>query len=350
MSRSGLDATTVKDLIRLLIFLVVTALATSVLVLTIGNISLGGSHRYHALFSDATGMNKGDDVRIAGVKVGTVTKVAIKDRTKALVTFSVADDQRLAEATRATIRYRNLVGQRYLALTETLDSGGRLEPQQTIPLTHTQPSLDLSTLFNGFKPLFQALSPADINKLSYEIIQVFQGEGGTLDNLLSHTASVTQTLASRDTVINSLIDNLNQVLDHLGDRDVQLAQLIATFRSFVGGLARDKDALLGSLDQISQVSSQTADLLSGIRKPFGEDIKQLRAVATNLADGRAELDRSLQVLPIKLNKIGNTASYGSWFNFFLCDFHGVVKLPGNQQIKLGTSTLGLNTGKRCQLG
>ena len=58
-------------------------------------------------------------------------------------------------------------------------------------------------LFNGFKPLFQALSPDDINQLSYEIVQVFQGEGGTLEGLLANTASVTNTLADRDEVIGS---------------------------------------------------------------------------------------------------------------------------------------------------
>ena len=90
-------------------------------------------------------------------------------------------------------------------------------------MTRTTPALDLTVLFNGFKPLFQALSPADINKLSYEIVQVFQGEGGTLESLLAHTASVTSTLADRDQVIGDLIDNLNEVLDHLGDRDEQLS-------------------------------------------------------------------------------------------------------------------------------
>lgn len=350
MSRTGLDGKTTKDLVRLLIFMVITATATGLLVITIGNLSFGSSQRYQAVFSDATGMAKGDDVRIAGVKVGTVKKIEITDRTKALVTFTVADDQHLAEETRATVRYRNIVGQRYLALTDTLASANRLHPGQIIPISQTQPSLDLSTLFNGFKPLFQALSPDDINKLSYEIVQVFQGEGGTLESLLTHTASVTQTLSDRDAVIDSLIDNLNQVLDHLGDRDQQLSKLITTFRTFVGGLDRDKDAILGSLDQISEVSVQTASLLKGLRGPLPGDVKQLRALAGNVNKDRAELDRAIQVLPIKLNKVGRTASYGSWFNFFLCDFDATVKLPGNQQIKLGTQTLKLNTGARCNLG
>ena len=132
-------------------------------------------------------------------------------------------------------------------------------------------------LFNGFKPLFQALSPADINQLSYEIVQVFQGEGGTLESLLSHTASVTSTLAGRDQVIGELIDNLNEVLDHVGDRDEQLSQLITTFRTFVGGLKDDREAILGSLDDISDLSgADRRPGRPGIREPFVGDIKQLR--------------------------------------------------------------------------
>lgn len=238
------------------------------------------------------------------------------------------------------------MGQRYVALTDELAGGAHLEPGQTIPISRTSPALDLTVLFNGFKPLFQALSPSDINKLSYEIVQVFQGEGGTLEGLLAHTASVTQTLADRDAVIDSLIDNLNQVLDHLGDRDQQLSTLITTFRSFVHGLTGDRQAILSSLDQISGLSVQTASLLQGIRSPFVADIKQLRRMTGTIDANRAELDRQMQVLPIKLNKVGNTATYGSFFNFYLCSFTGSVKLPAGQELPVTYKT----GGGRCSLG
>ncbi|GAA1137089.1 MlaD family protein [Nocardioides aquiterrae] len=341
-----LDKRTAGDLTKLLIFIVVTTLATSVLVATIGNISFSPKHDFKAEFVDATGVVKGDDIRIAGVKVGTVKDVSIVDRTRALVTFSVEDTAHLTEATHAAIRYRNLVGQRYIALTDEIGDSAPLEPGSTIPVSQTSPALDLTVLFNGFKPLFQALSPADINQLSYEIVQVFQGEGGNLESLLQHTASVTTTLASRDQVIGSLIDNLNEVLDHLGDRDVQLSRLITTFRTFVGGLKDDREAILGSLNRISQLSVQTADLVSGLRRPFVEDIKQLRRVAGNLDAGKGELDRALQVLPIKLNKVGRTAIYGSWFNFYLCHFQGRIRLPGNQSVPVDYTT----GSPRCDLG
>jgi phospholipid/cholesterol/gamma-HCH transport system substrate-binding protein len=322
----GLDARTTSALVKLVIFMVVTAVATGVLAVVIGNLSFGATHSYKAVFADATGLVKGDDVRIAGVKVGSVKGISLVDRTRALVTFDVQADTALMRSTHVDIRYRNLVGQRYVALTNEIGGTGVLPPGSTIPVSRTSPALDLTLLFNGFKPLFQALSPSDVNELSYEIIQVFQGQGGTLDGLLAHTASVTQTLAARDQVIGSLITNLNSVLAHIGDRNHQLNQLITTFRQFVGGLKHDRGAILGSLDQISQLSTQTADLVSGIRAPFVSDIHHLRGFAANLDRGRPEIDRALQVMPIKLAKVGRTATYGSWFNFYLCDFTGQVRI------------------------
>ncbi len=340
-----LDKSTSVDLVKLVIFIVVTTLATGVLVVTIGNVSFSGSKEYKAEFVDATGVVKGDDVRVAGVKVGVVQGVEIIDRTRALVTFSAGDEAQMTEATNAAIRYRNLVGQRYINLTQGIGDSEPLEEGATIPASQTSPALDLTVLFNGFKPLFQALSPSDLNQLSYEIIQVFQGEGGTLEGLLAHTASVTQTLAARDEVIGALIDNLNEVLDHIGDRDEQLTELIQTFRTFVAGLKSDRRAILSSLDQISALSVETADLVSGIRKPFVEDIKQLRRFAGNLDRNKAEIDRALQVLPIKLNKVGRTAIYGSWFNFYLCHFEGNIRFAGEN------FPIDYHTGSpRCDLG
>ena len=341
----ALDRRTTGDLVKLLVFMLVTTLATGVLVVTIGNLDFGTTREYKAEFTDATGVVKGDDIRIAGVKVGTVKKVEIADRTRALVTFSVQDTTALSRATRADIRYRNLVGQRYISLSSDIGDSQELAEGSTIPVAQTSPALDLTVLFNGFKPLFEALTPSDINQLSYEIVQVFQGEGGTLEGLLSHTASVTSTLADRDQIISDLIDNLNEVLDHLGSRDDQLNRLITTFRTFVGGLKDDRRAILGSLDQISTLSVETADLVDGIREPFVEDVKQLRAVAENLDRNKAELDRALQVLPIKLEKVGRTAIYGSWFNFYLCQFQGKVTVAGL------TVPVQYNTGSdRCDLG
>ena len=344
-----LDKKTSGDAVRLLIFILVTTVATGFLVVTIGNISFAASKQYKAVFSDATGVTKGDDIRVAGVKVGNVQNVDIVDRTRALVTFKVDKTQKLTDSTNATIRYRNLVGQRYISLSQGVGAPDVLPAGATIPLSRTRPALDLTVLFNGFKPLFAALSPADVNKLSYEIVTVFQGEGGTLESLLSHTASVTSTLASKDQVIGSLINNLNRVMVTIGNRDAQLSDLLIKLRQFVSGLSSDRQAILGSLDSISALAVQTSDLLTGIRPSLTTDVKQLNNVAGNLDRNKAEIDRALQVLPIKLNKVGRTATYGSFFNFYLCNFKGAVKLPAGSPIKeipLDYST----KSARCDLG
>jgi phospholipid/cholesterol/gamma-HCH transport system substrate-binding protein len=346
----GLDARTAGDAVKLLVFIVVTTLATGVLAVTIGNITFGKTVDYKAVFSDVTSLAKGDDVRIAGVRVGSVEDIAIHDRDQALVTFSVDADSALNEGTNATIRYRNLVGQRYVALTQGVGGAASLAAGDTIPIARTHPALDLTVLFNGFKPLFAALSPDDVNRLSFEIIQVYQGEGGTVDSLLSSTASVTTTLANRDKLIGDLITNLNDVLETLGSRDEQLSDLIVRLQQFVSGLKSDRAAILGSLDDVSGLATQTASLLHDARPALATDISRLRQVVATLDRHRDEIDNSLQILPIKLAKIGRTASYGSWFNFYLCNFKGRVKVPGagGQELVI---PIDFNTeAARCDLG
>jgi len=346
---SVLDKQTRSSLVKLVIFIVVTTMATGVLVVLIGNLTFQSSRDYKAVFSDATGVVKGDDIRIAGVKVGSVKKIEIVDRTRALVSFNVAKSSIVTKSSTATIRYRNLVGQRYISLTQGVGDLDRLPDDATIPMQRTQPALDLSVLFNGFKPLFAALSPSDINKLSAEVISVFQGEGGNFNALLQNTASITNTLADRDQVIGSLIDNLNSVLKTLAGRDKQLNSLIVEFKRFMSGLVQDKDAILGSLDSVSTLAEQTSDLVTGIRPSFVKDVHGLRQVATNLNKGRGELDRALQILPIKLTKIGRTAIYGSFFNFYLCQFKGNVVLPNGKKLSVADYNI-TKKGTRCDLG
>jgi phospholipid/cholesterol/gamma-HCH transport system substrate-binding protein len=209
-------------------------------------------------------------------------------------------------------------------------------------------------LFNGFKPLFAAMTPSDVNKLSYELIRVFQGEGGTLEGLLDRTASLTNTLASRDQLIGDLISNLNRTLVTVGNRDQQLSDLIIQMRRFVSGLSNDREAILGSLDSISALAVSTSDLVTDIRPGLTKDIKELRTVTGNINKRRGELDRALKVLPIKLEKVGRTAIYGSWFNFYLCEFTGRIELPDGVDALEGVVNPTIPryqaAGERCNIG
>jgi phospholipid/cholesterol/gamma-HCH transport system substrate-binding protein len=332
-------------LAKLLAFAAVTLVVTGLLAQSlgappVGSLWGGGAPSYHARFTDVTGVLPGDDVRIAGVKVGRVTRVRLVDTATpaaaggavAELTFTVDRDVPLPTSVRATIRYRNLVGQRYLALAEgpggAATLGGTLRPGGTIPLPQTAPALDLTTLFNGFQPLFSALNPHDVNTLAYEIIQVLQGEAGTVAGLLHHSASLISTLADRDAVIAKVIGNLNAVLSTLDGRRAALAQTIDALQQFVSGLSADRTAIGQAVTSISDLTSATAGLLKDARPDLSADIGGLGSLAGILNDNSATIDATLAQLPGEYQSLTRTASYGSWFNFFLCDFDGRVTLPG----------------------
>ncbi len=319
------------SLVRLLLFIGVTVVAFALLATTITNARFGEKSDYAAVFTDVTGLMKGDDVRIAGVRVGEITAIELagesqEERGQALVHFRVDRTVVLTEGTTALIRYRNLIGQRYLSLAQEQGSASRLAVGSTIPVDRTKPALDLTALFNGFKPLFAALNPEDVNQLAFEIITVLQGEGGTIEHLLASTASLTSTLADKDEVIGRTIDNLNVVLGTVADRSQQLDELLLQLQRFVSGLAEDREAIGASLTHIADLGESTAGLLEQARPPIKDDVAALGDLSTNLDDERDTVDQFLNTWPGKIEEITRTATFGSWFNFYVCDFTGQVEL------------------------
>lgn len=339
-----LDRKTTFDTVRLAIFVVVTTVATALLAVTIGNISFNPTTKYRAVFTDAVGLNKGDDIRIAGVKVGQVDKIALYQDTLAMVTFSVDSDQVLDASTHATLRYRNLVGNRYIALSDGVGGGERLKSNGLIPKERTTPALDLSVLFNGFKPLFTALTPADVNQFAFEVIKVLQGEGGTIESLLARTASLTTTLADADQVIGDLITNLTSTLQIVSQRQQNFSQLLVNLQQFITGLSQDINPILNSVGSINSLNTKTAGLLQQTRVPLKADLDRLRTVASTLDDTQSIWVKTLQTMPEKLNTMTRTASYGSWFNFYLCNFDGNVTLPTGTRIPVAYD----NNSARCK--
>ncbi|MEU6641032.1 MCE family protein [Saccharomonospora sp. NPDC046836] len=316
-------------LTKLTIFAVVTIVFTAILGLSIANVNLTSTNAYTARFTDAAMLVPGDDVRIAGVRVGQVTDVRIADRRQAEVSFDIDAGRRLPASVTATIKFRNLVGQRYVSLDRgTGDPAGELVPGGAIPLERTRPALDLTELFNGFTPLFRALSPEDVNTLSYEIIQVLQGEGGTVESLLAHTASLTTTIAEKDQVIGEVIDNLNSVLTTINQRTPQLSSLIVQLQQLVSGLAADREPIGQAIESLGELTTTTAGLLDEAREPLAQDIAALGVLVGNLNDSEPIVEHFIQFLPEKVTRLSSTADYGSWFNFFLCSAEGSVQIPG----------------------
>ncbi|MGY1934071.1 MCE family protein [Nocardia gipuzkoensis] len=312
------------SLTKLIIFVVVTLFVTTMLALSIANYG-GGGTEFKARFSDVTALNAGDEVRIAGVRVGKVTKVSIVDKRLAEVRFDLTDRDWLPASTTAMIKYRNLVGQRYIALEQgTGEQGRKLNEGGTIPLERTRPALNLTTLFNGFRPLFRTLTADDVNKLSFEIIQVFQGEQGTIRDLVASTANLTNKIADKDAVIGELTRNLTAVLDTVNQRDDQFDQLIVNTEALISGLNAERDTIGRSVTSLANLTSATSDLLVPVRPTLQGSIAGLSQLTGTLDERQDEVNEALYNLPLKMEKLGRAASYGSWFQFYLCGIDLVV--------------------------
>jgi phospholipid/cholesterol/gamma-HCH transport system substrate-binding protein len=313
-----------KPLIFSLIFVAVTAIATTVLALSIANTGPSGNTSYKAVFTDVTGLNVGDDVDIAGVRVGQVTSIGIYDQNLALVGISV--NRALPASVTADIYYKDLVGDRFIGLGQgTGPVDEMLPPGATIPVSQTAPALNLTQLFDGFQPLFEALSPGDVNQLASEIIDVLQGEGTTMDSLISNVGTLTTTLASRNKVIDSVIANLNSVVATIDSRGSALGDLVTTMQQLISGLAQDRQPIGNAIDAMSSLTNATASLISSARPPLKTDITELGTLSTTLADNSGLITQFLTTAPEKMTDIARLSSYGSWFNLYLCGatVHGV---------------------------
>ena len=332
-------------LVKLIVFMVVTSILTLFLAATIGNITIGGKKTYSALFSDVTGLLPGNDIRVAGVQVGQVDSIDLYQRSLAKVTFSVDKEHPVAQSAILRLRYRNLVGERYIAVTEGPGSPDPAPAGTTIPLAQTRNALDLTVLFNGFRPLFQALDPQSTNQVAFELVQTLQGEGGTVESLMQRTASLTNTLADRDAVIGRVITNLSTVLDTLDNGD-QLSQLVLQLKRLAAGFAQDRTQIGQSIVGINDLTTATTGFLQEVRPSLRTDIAQLGTLAGTLDTNKATVDGVLKRLPTKLDRIIGTATYGSWFNFYLCGFDGRIVLASGQVL----SPQFVNTAARCQRG
>ncbi|MEV6783979.1 MCE family protein [Streptomyces sp. NPDC051098] len=333
-------------LVKSVVFIVVTVLATTVLAVSIANTGVGDTAPYKARFTDVTGLIAGDSVRIAGVKVGQVESVRVADRREAEVTFSVRKGRKLPVSVTASVKYLNMVGQRYIDLDQGAGPVGQyLAAGDTIPLKRTTPALDLTQLFNGFQPLFEGLSPNEINALASSIVTVLQGDGGTVDSLVKHVGSLTTTVAGKDQVIGQVIKNLTIVLKTVNDRETGFDQLVDTLQRLVSGFSGDRKPLGEAVVAMGGLTTVTADLLTDGRAPLKNDIRELGRLAKQLGDNSPAVENFLRKTPAKMQALTRLASYGSWLNLYLCE----AKVSGVTTSDGSTPPTGIGISEpRCQ--
>lgn len=311
---------------RFAIYAAVCLVGIAVVFAVFSQVRFEKANTYHAVFANVSGLRENNFVRIAGVEVGKVKKVAVQPDSTVRVEFTADESVVLTEGSRAVVRYDDLFGGRFLALDEGAGGVKRLGPGATIPLSRTQPALDLDALIGGLRPVFRALNPDQVNTISGQLIQALQGQGPTVGSVLTQAAAVTNTLADRDRLFGSLITNLNTVLGSLGDQDGQVAKAVDSLSTLMDTLQARKQDVASGTRAADRLFAVGAEVLTRARSPLKKVVDQTDRVAGTLLADKDFLDNLINTLPDDYRIIGREGLYGDFFTFYLCDL--ILKLNG----------------------
>jgi phospholipid/cholesterol/gamma-HCH transport system substrate-binding protein len=329
---------------RFAIHFVVSVLVTFAVIAVFAQWRFESEKTYKAVFANVSGLQAGNFVRVAGVEVGKVKSIGIKPDSTVLVEFSASPSVTLTEGSRAAIRYDDLIGGRHLALEEGAGGIKRLNPGDTIPIARTEPALDLDSLIGGFRPLFRALNPEQVNKLTGQLIGAFQGQGPTIGSFLTQAAALTNTLADRDQLVGQVIVNLDAVLGSLGDQSTQFAKAVDSLSTLIEGLTARKQDVSNGLAYANAAASSIADLMSQARPPLKKVVHETDRTSTTILADHDYFDDFLNTWPDAMQVLNRQGLYGDFFSFYLCDI--VLKLNGKGGQPVYIKVAGQTSG-RC---
>jgi phospholipid/cholesterol/gamma-HCH transport system substrate-binding protein len=305
-------------LIKVSIFAVIMLLVSAGLVVVFGEFRFASTNTYHARFSDASRLAGGNDVRIAGVPVGSVKDIKLNPDNTVDVAFTVNKKYQMYTSTRALIRYENLVGDRYMEITSGPGELRKLPPGGTVGIDNTEPALDLDALLGGLRPVVKGLNGEQVNQINNAILELLQGQGGALSQLLSETGSFSQTLADRYQVISEVIHNLNTVLGTLDEKSAQFDASVDQLQKLVTGLAQGRDPIAGAIAPLASAENDLTDMLVRSRRPVQGVLENLRPLATEFDNRKGEVNQVIEPLAENYLRLNSLGAYGAYFNYFIC--------------------------------
>ncbi|CAN5355932.1 MlaD family protein [soil metagenome] len=315
-------------LVGLSLFMVVALTVTWLVYVSLRRDVPGRTASYSAVFSDVYGLRAGDDVRMAGVRVGRVEKIELQAQL-AEVAFVVQDDQPLFGNTVASVTYQNIVGQRYLGLSlDAVGSPDRLAPGSVIPLARTAPSLDVTTLLNGYEPLFSVLNPRDADNLTKAVIASLQGDTSSLATLVNQTTALTETFAGKDQALGDLITGLNRVVQNLARHNVDLDGIITSTRDSVATFDHRRPELVAATGSIARVTNRLSEAATQVAPSVTELIERQPGAIQHLLDVEPQVAFFAENVPLVLKGFTRMGNQGAYGNGYACDANILGFFPG----------------------
>ncbi|MGC5163704.1 MCE family protein [Rhodococcus sp. 105337] len=313
-------------LIGLSLFLIVSIALTWPVLVTLQRGVNGSTTPYSAVFSDVSGLRVGDDVRMAGVRVGRIDSIELDD-TVARVAFRIESDQVVYDNTEAAITYQNIIGQRYLGL--SLGDGGSVTPlpaHAEIPLERTEPSFDISVLLNGFEPLFSVLDPEQVDEITGAIIAALQGDAGSVTTLVAETSRLAESLAEPDRILGDIIVDLDGVINDLATQSGDVDSVIGSARAILAELSAQRTETIESMDSIATTVDRLATLSAEIQPDLHDMLAREPGFTGHYMDNLEEFEYFGRNLPGLLKGLARVSQDGSYLSTYLCNFN-VTLIP-----------------------
>ncbi|MDY6995718.1 MAG: MlaD family protein [Actinomycetota bacterium] len=293
----------------------------------------GATADYVAEFTSVEGLNAGNPVTMNGIRVGRVDWIRFAENgdgtARADVGLEVRSSLSLSDTVTAALRYGDMLGARYVALSDPrgpiVETSTDGQPQSlaagaVIPLERTTPAVDLTALFNGFKPLFDALEPEQVNVLSRGFAETFSGQGQTVTTLLAQIAAMTSSIDHNAEVFDTLVTNLSALMGSIERREPQLQEMLAGLQRLTTAVSGPDGRFDLMIDQSNAVLATLAATVSDSGAAYGEAITDLKAMLGSWEANTEEFDALVGQLPAFADSINRATSYGGFVSLYLCNF------------------------------
>ena len=276
---------------------------------------IGQGATYTARFAEAAGLQPDDDVRVAGVRVGTVTQVDL-DGNDVVVSFK-APDTWLGDQTRASIEIKTLLGQKYIALAPA--GNQPLDPDSAIPRTRTTAPFDVIDAFSQLTTTVEGLNTDQLGESLTTLSQTLDASAGPIRPALDGLSRLSRTISSRDAELAHLLANTRATTQVLAARDGDIATLIQNGNLLLGELRSRKAAIDDLLNGTIALSEQLRGLVADNRATLGPTLDKLNGVLTTLQTNSANLENGIRLFAPFVRVFANVVGNGRWFDAYICN-------------------------------
>jgi len=286
---------------------------------------LGGGPAYSAAFSEAGGISEGDDVRVAGVKVGQISGVDL-DGDHVRVDFRITEDAAFGTETGASIRLKTLLGEKYLSLEPAGE--GQMDPGMQIPIDRTVSVYDVVTAFSDLTEVNEGIDTDLLAEQLDVMATEFKDTPEEVQASLDGLSRLSRTIASRDAELQQLLASSREVTEVLAGRDAELELLVDDANLLLIELDRRREDIARLFDATARLAAQITELVRENRAQLQPTLEQLQQVLSILQENKADLERGIELMAPFTRVFANTLGTGPWFDTYVQNLTPVPNVPG----------------------